>query len=255
MWIKIIGVLTLGLVLAFLFVFFAVKYGWTNTAGVVDQSFPYHHFRFHFPLAPAWAEGEEWQTLKEAIVKDESALKLAAVTAQVSPRLIVALIVPEQLRLFHDEREIFKKIFSPLKILGSQTQFSWGIAGLKPETAKQIEINLPDEYRHLLDFTTADPDRERFARITDEHDHYWSYLYTALYVQEIIAEWQKAGFDISKRPEIIATLFNIGFANSHPNQNPQVGGAEILLGNEKYSFGRLAYEFYYSSELGEEFPR
>ncbi|MEI6420555.1 MAG: hypothetical protein WCO30_02875 [bacterium] len=91
-------------------------------------------------------------------------------------------------------------------------------------------------------------------RITDEHDHYFAYLYAALFNKQIITEWQKAGFDISNRPEILATLYNIGFSHSEPKDDPQIGGAEIDISGKTYSFGGLAYEFYYSGELLNELP-
>ncbi|MCC6290729.1 DUF1402 family protein [Candidatus Nomurabacteria bacterium] len=239
-------------------VFFAVKFGWTNVAGLVDE------VELEIRPSPIWINTEEWQTLKVALIKDKSAIEQASMATDISPRLIVAMVIPEQLRLFNDEREIFKQVFLPLKILGNQTQFSWGVAGLKPETAEQIEKNLQDKsspffpgekYAHLLDFATENYGQERFSRIADEKNHYFAYLYTAIYVKEIIAQWQVAGFDISNQPEILATLFNIGFANSQPKINPQVGGSEIELGGHNYSFGRLAYEFFHSNELAMEFPQ
>lgn len=258
-----LGIKILGAVLAlYAFVFFAVKFGWTNVGGIVDKQLA--QVSDLERNKPAWADGEEWQTLKLAILKDKGVLEKVASETNLPARLIVAVIVPEQLRLFNDEREIFKQVFLPLKILGNQTQFSWGVAGLKPETAEQIERNLldktspfypGDKYRDLLNLQTTDTDRNstRFARITDEHDHYFSYLYTALYLREIMSQWEKSGFDISQKPEILATLFNIGFANSVPKANPQTGGSEIEIAGQKYSFGRLAYEFYYSRELATEF--
>lgn len=246
----------------YIFVFFAVKFGWTNVAGVVEQQLAQVSA---LELAkPVWAETEEWQTLKLAILKDKIVLEKVATETDLPARLIVAVIVPEQLRLFNDEREIFKKVFLPLKILGNQTQFSWGVAGLKPETAEKIEQNLldktslfypGDKYRDLLNFQTDNVDQERFARITDERERYFSYLYTALYLRQVMSQWEKSGFDISTKPEILATLFNIGFQNSVPKANPQAGGSEIEIAGQKYSFGRLAYEFYYSHELETEFPR
>jgi hypothetical protein len=144
------------------------------------------------------------------------------------------------------------------------TQFSWGVLGIKPETAMKIEDNLksPDsvfypgpEFEKLLDFQSKNINQERFLRITNSDDHYYAYLYGALYNKEIISQWQKAGFDISDRPEILATLYNIGFDHSNPSANPKVGGAELNIGDATYSFGRLAYEFYYSGELLDEFPQ
>ena len=143
--------------------------------------------------------------------------------------------------------------------------------GIKQDTARQIENNLKDptspwyigaNYEHILDYSTSttsgtpvDQDTERFNRLTDEHNRYYSYLYGAILLKEIASQWQRAGFPISNRPEILATLFNIGFVNSKPNANPQVGGAEINIGTSTYSFGGLAGSFYYSDELINEFPR
>jgi hypothetical protein len=108
-----------------------------------------------------------------------------------------------------------------------------------------------------LDFATSTEniDSERFNRVTDEHNHYYTYLYAAILLKQIEKQWLNAGFDISNKPEILATLYNIGFANSKPNAYPQAGGAEIEIAGTKYSFGQLAYEFYYSNELLDIFPR
>jgi len=69
----------------------------------------------------------------------------------------------------------------------------------------------------------------------------------------MMEQWKKAGFNIDKRPEIICTLFNVGFPQSKPNGSPKVGGSKITIGETKYSFGRLGYEFFYSGELVEYF--
>lgn len=114
---------------------------------------------------------------------------------------------------------------------------------------------LGENYQNILDFATKNIDEERFERLVNEKEHYYSYFYTAVYIKEIIAQWKNSGFDISKRPEIIATLFNIGFKNSRPNSTPHSGGSEIKIDNKIYSFGTLAGEFFYSDELTELFPK
>jgi len=211
----------------------------------------------------AWANTGEWQTFKEAVQKDKIVLARIEKETGIQARLLVSILTAEQLRLFYSDRALFEKVFSAFKILGSQSQFSWGIMGLKPETAIAIEENLASttspfylgpSFEKSLAFSTNDIGQERFARITDEHNHYYGYLYSALYLKQITTEWQKSGFDISSRPEILATLYNIGFANSKPKTDPQVGGSELDIAGQKYSFGRLAYEFYYSGELLTDFP-
>ncbi len=237
--------------------FLAIKLGLTNVSGIIDKQ---HDYFQQGTSQSSWQQSEEWATLQTAITKDNSDITKAAAVANIKPRLLVAPLVVEQLRLFTSEREIYKQIFEPLTMLGVQSQYSWGIMGIKEETAKTIEQNLKDttspyylgaSYEHLLDFTSTstDANTERFNRLTDDKSRYYSYLYAALYEKEIITQWNKAGIDITNRPEIIATLFNIGFTHSKPNQDPQVGGAEIVIGNETYSFGGLAGEFYASNEL------
>jgi len=251
--------------------YFGVKYGLTNTSGIIDTQ--RDDFVKNLSGVPVKTPSstdfspkntEEWKIFKEAVTKDKEIIIKAANKADVSPRLIVANLAVEQLRLFYTNREVYKQVFAPLKILGVQSQFSWGVMGIKPETAKKIEDNLKNysspfypgiEYQYLLEFKTANHDKERFDRMTDQHQRYYSYLYGAVYLREIISQWQKAGFDISKKPEIISTLYNIGFEKSIPNANPQVGGAQIDINGIKYSFGGLAADFYNSDELINVFPR
>lgn len=247
-------------------VYGALQLGFTKTAGIIDSQHDYFKNQSTRQIDMTWSQGEEWQVLKQAIQKDTDSINVAAQKADIQPRILVATLIVEQLRLFYSDREVFKSIFAPLKILGTQSQFSWGVMGIKQDTAKQIEDNLKDsasdwypgqKYEHLLDFpaTTTDIDSARFARLTDEHDRTYSYLYAALDMKETEAQWQKAGISIADRPEILATLFNIGFANSKPHPNPLPGGAEIDIGTTTYSFGGLAGDFYYSDELTDIFPK
>ena len=245
-------------------VYAALEFGLTKTSGIIDSQHDY--FKNASTSSPAWTQSAEWQTLKDAITKDVPVINDVASKVSVPPRLIVSILIVEQLRLFYSEREVFKSVFAPLKILGNQSQFSWGVMGIKQNTAIQIENYLasstsdfyPGEiYAHLLDYsaTTTDRDAERFARLTAEHDRYYSYLYAGIAIKELESQWQKAGYPIDNRPEIIATLFNIGFEHSTPNVSPHSGGAAIDIGDTTYSFGDLAGQFYYSDELLNEFPR
>ena len=210
-----------------------------------------------------WMNTEEWKVFEEAVKKDGSLIREVGRATGVSPRLIVGELVGEQLRLFNSERDAFKKFFAPLKILGNETKFSLGVTGIKEETAIMIEDNLKDrgsvfylgpEYEDLLDFNTSDKEKERIERLTDKRDRYYPYLYTALFVKQIVAQWERAGYPIDDRPEIIGTLWNIGFKGSKPNADPKSGGALIRIGNEEYTFGSLVYGFYYSGRLIDEFP-
>ena len=242
--------------------YFAIRFGWTNTPGIIDSQ--RESFLNGATTTPSWTQSDEWQTFKIAVVKDKADIGRAAVLSGVPSRLIVANLAVEQLRLFYTDREIFEKVFAPLKILGDQSQFSWGVMGIKQDTAVAIESHLKDASspfylgatnEHLLDFKTSDPDSERFARLTDDKSRFYSYLYGGLCLKQVITQWKNAGYDISARPDVVSTLFNIGFDHSLPKANPQVGGAEIDIAGETHSFGELAGEFYASNELVDQFPR
>jgi hypothetical protein len=241
-------------------VYLAVQLGWTKTEGLVDTQRDYFQNQTTKEL---WVESEEWLVLKEAIKKDAPLIQRVALETGIPARMIVTPLVVEQLRLFNSEREIFKQIFAPLKILGNQSQFSWGVMGIKQDTAKEIEKNLKDktspfylgaDFENILDFKTENPDNERFERMTDEDDRYYSYLYGALIIAQIEKQWEQTGFPITNNAGVVSTLYNIGFVNSKPKADPQIGGAEIDIDGKSYSFGGLAQSFYHSEELIEEFP-
>jgi len=249
--------------------YFGVRYGLTNTPGAIDlqREWFLKDASAKSDTFPLWTNTEEWKILETAIRRDEPTIKRAALDAGVSPRLIVSNLLTEQLRLFFTEREFYKQFFSPLKILGSQTQFSWGVMGMKEATAIDVENHLKDTtspfylgptYAHALDFPLSDQKNikeARFTRMTDQHDHYYSYLYAGLYLKEVESQWQNAGMMIGDKPEILATLYNIGFDHSKPNSSPAIGGAEMSINNQTYTFGGLAGEFYYSNLLTDIFPR
>ncbi len=246
----------------------AVRFGWTNEPGIIDVQ--REVFLGASPTLSTykgpWQESDEWQIIEDAIRRDAEVISRAAVDSGVPARLIVANLITEQLRLFFTERESYKQFFAPLKILGSQTQFSWGVMGMKEETAIPVELHLKDSsspfylgpaYENLLDFpaTTTDSKAARFVRMTDQYNHYWSYLYAGLYMKQIEAQWRTEGFPIDGNVAILSTLYNIGFERSVPKTNPVVGGAAITIGGKTYSFGGLAAEFYNSDILLDVFPR
>ncbi len=268
--------------LFFTLVYLAILLGFTKTAGIKDlnrimsgqtnnttdngtNNLTQNNQGKNSGEVMNWNLTEEYQSFKKSVVKDNDKIKAASEISGVNSRLIVSALLAEQLRLYTDSsREAFKQFFQPLSILGIQSQYSWGVMGLKQETAIQIENNLKDqtspfylglEYENLLDFKTADRDTERFDRIIEKDNQYYSYLYTGIYMKQIMKQWSDAGFPIDKRPEIITTLYNIGFIHSKPNATPASGGAAITVGNKTYSFGDLASQFYYSNELIAEFPR
>ena len=218
-----------------------------------------------------WMNIMEWKYFKEAVAKDKRYIDSAAKAAGVESRMIVACLVGEQVRLFNSRRERFKTFVAPLKTLALETNLSYGVTGIKENTAQRIERYLKDstsmyylgnKYSRLLDYDSTinynnqhnDTMSVRVKRLVQYKDHYYSYLYAAIYIKQIKTQWEKAGFPIDNRPEILASLFNLGYQKSIPKKNPAVGGSNFKIREQDYTFGSVAYEFYYSGEMSDIFP-
>lgn len=211
----------------------------------------------------SWQNGEPWQVIRQAVLKDKDILDRVGSELNLPPRLILSVAIVEQLRLYYTQRELFETVFKPLKILANANKMAWGVMSIKEAAAIKMEQGLKDknsifylgkEYENILDFTTSNPNKERYDRLTDGSSHYYSYLYGGLIIKQAMTQWLRAGYNISDRPEILATLFNIGLQNSKPKTEPLVGGSKISIDDNQYVFGSLAYEFYYSGDLLEAFP-
>ena len=212
-----------------------------------------------------WNQTPEWTTVSGGLSKDAGLITQVAQQTDIDPRMIAAVVTPEQTRFFTSNREVWKSYFEPLKVLISLSQFSLGVSGVKQDTAVTIEkyVNDPtspfypgDGMAALIAYgPTVNHDTELYNRLTDDKNHYYQYLYTALFIKEIEMQWQRAGFDITKSPEAVVTLFNIGFAKSIPHADVRAGGASIDVGGKTYFYGELGADFYHSDELINLFPK
>ena len=210
-----------------------------------------------------WMNDSAWPALKAAILKDSALIYEAARLTGVEPRLIVGCLVGEQVRLFNSKREMYKRYLGPMKVLSVQSQFSLGVNGIKDFTAMQVERNLTDTasifymgkpYEHILDFKTENHQAERISRLTNYRNHLYSYIYTGCILHQTMLQWRRSGYDIVNRPDILFTLFNLGFAASKPGPDPQCGGSHITVHDAIYTFGVICNDFYFSGELAEQFP-
>ena len=158
---------------------------------------------------------------------------------------------------------LFKKYLGPVKVLSVQSQFSYGVNGIKDFTAAIVEEHLKDpssefymgkRYENILDFETSDHSGERYKRLVDYRNHLYSYIYTGCILHQTMLQWKRAGYDISDRPDILCTLFNVGFSQSHPHPDAVCGGSHISIDGKSYTFGAVGFDFYYSGELADAFP-
>lgn len=214
-----------------------------------------------------------WKTFCDAVRKDKAAIDSASRITGVESRMIVMCLVGEQVRMFNANRERFKQYVYPFSNVILPKNRGYGVTSILEHTALQIEQNLindkspfyPGDYFYkCLNTTDAAPglvvdsikahQHKTIQRLIMGGDHFYSYLYTAFLIRQYQAHWQRAGHDLSFRPEIVGTLFNLGFHKSKPKKNPEVGGSSFTVGNKEYTFGGLCYEFYYSGEMLKDFP-
>jgi hypothetical protein len=182
-------------------------------------------------------------------------------------------LVGEQVRMFNSGREKFKQYVVPFSRLILPTNRGYGVTGILQNTALRIEktlfdtkspfyagdyfqscINVNDSFPELVNDTIESHKYKTIQRLIKGGDHYYSYLYTAFLIRQYQAHWERSGFTLAYRPEIIGTLFNLGYQKSKPSAHPQVGGSNFEVADRMYTFGGLCYEFYYSGELQNLFP-
>ncbi len=216
---------------------------------------------------------KEWKDFCHYVKADRKAIDSVAKITGVEARLIVMCLVGEQIRMFNSSRENFKNLTYKYNRIILPTNRGYGVTGILEQTALRIErtlfepkspfypgeyyqqcINFDDSLSSLMNDTIAAHKYPTIQRLIRGGDHFYSYLYTALLLRQYQSQWEKQGFTLAYRPEILGTLFNLGYHKSKPNANPQVGGSEFKVGEKNYTFGGLCYEFYYSGELQELFP-
>lgn len=223
--------------------------------------------------AYAWSNYKAWKQFCAALVKDQRTIDSVARLTGVESRIIILCVVAEQLRMFNSGREKFKQYVYPYSRLILPSNRGYGVSGILEHTALRIErtlfspkdpfypgdyfqkiINVRDSFPEVINDTIAAHQHKTIQRLIKGGNHYYSYLYTALLMRQFQAHWESKGFTLANRPEVLGTLFNLGYQKSFPKKNPQVGGSSFKIGEKDYTFGGLCFEFYYSGELQEAFP-
>ena len=221
----------------------------------------------------AWSNYKAWKQFCQTLAKDKKAIDSVSRLTGVESRIIILCVIAEQLRMFNSGREKFKQYVYPYTRLILPTNRGYGVSGILEHTALRIENTLfrpkdpfypGDYFKKIINIRDSFPDRvndtisahrhKTIQRLIQGGDHYYSYLYTALLLREFQAHWESKGFTLANRPEVLGTLFNLGYQKSKPKIDPQVGGSTFKVGDRKYTFGGICFEFYYSGELQKEFP-
>lgn len=195
----------------------------------------------------AWSRSPLWDSTALAVRRDLPVIESAARRMGVSPRLVVLPAICEQLRRAESFREAYKKFFTSFVPLSN---VSVGVTGIKPESLDRLLPFCDSLDRALIDSVPVETIRRRLQ----EPDHAWSYLYAALYMKCILRQWREAGVDLSQRPEIVMTVYNLGVNRCPPRPDPLAGGAVFTIDGVEHSFGSFAREFYWSGLLYPQLP-
>ena len=229
--------------------------------------------KFNTGSVYAWSNYTVWKQFCNTIIKDKRAIDSVSRLTGVESRIIVMCVVGEQLRMFNSGREKFKQYVYPYSRLILPSNRGYGVSGILEHTALRIEstlfnekdpfypgdyfqqtINVRDSFPEVINDSISSHKHKTIQRLIKGGDHYYSYLYTAFLMRQFQSHWERNGFDLSNRPEILGTLFNLGYQKSKPKKNPEVGGSTFKIGEKDYTFGGLCFEFYYSGELQDAFP-
>jgi len=187
---------------------------------------------------------KEGRVLEELSHKSEI-IKTSAERLDIDPRLLASIIYAEK-RVNVTLVDSFEDVYA---YLGHNS--SIGLAQIRVNTAKWIIDSAKDtssdyfierQYHRWLPNYKSDGEVIRLLKQDSTNC-----LLAAFHIRQIMRRWERAGFDISSRPEIITTLYTYGLVNRDT-------GEEIIPhGKPKSNFlGDVAASFYKSLRLRKE---
>lgn len=194
-----------------------------------------------------WSESPLWDSTRVALEEDLPVIREAARRMGLSPRLVALPALCEHLRRAESFRETYKKLFTKFIPMGN---LSMGVTGIKPESLAKLLPFCDSADLPLIDSMPLDTIRRRLQ----SSDRSWAYLYAGLYMKCVIRQWREAGVDLSRRPEIVMTIYNLGLNHCPPRPNPLAGGAVFRIGDVEHSFGSFSREFYWSGLMYPQLP-
>lgn len=170
-------------------------------------------------------------TVKEKLQQHKDLIFEAAKKFDVDPYLLGAIIIDEIAQL-----KPFEEIFEKLAVFFIGKNASAGIAQVKMDTARGL---IRDGYYNP---NPDDPklSKDKIQKTSRYHLHTYvvqsrhSVFFAAAEMRYIIDTWRKY-IDISKSPDIIATLYSLR-KNPHPHPRPNERGLQIA--NEFYKLAK-----------------
>ncbi len=155
----------------------------------------------------------------------ESLIKSASKMFDVDSRILSAIIYVERSVNFNWEDEAMDNLLAK-----GGLNSSIGFCQVKMKTAYWIEVHLNDssssycagkKYSGLL--MLSESPEEIISKLENDS---LNIMYAAAYLRIIISQWEKTGYPIDNRADILGTLYSTGLFNRNgkerlPNKNPK----------------------------------
>jgi hypothetical protein len=176
---------------------------------------------------------KERKEIYETIIKISNYL-------QIEPELVLSSLMWEQVRILTKwARWNLKWIVTNMspRFLVSYNTSLW-IGWIKQTTAYEIE---KDAKKYWYGKITRSPTEESLTK-----SNYYQALYPTYLVKNILTRWSMEWYDISKKPWVVWTLYNMGNnKNKIPHENPQIWWAVIKAWWKEYSYGWISMVIYW----------
>ncbi|PWL44980.1 MAG: hypothetical protein DBY45_04840 [Clostridiales bacterium] len=183
----------------------------------------------------------------KVIMEHADEIKMAATRYQVDAAIIAGCIFTEQY-LNVDFVDDLTDWIGATGILDT----SIGIGQVKVSTAKQLEeagymsktyvdngVNFVIPTPLTTSVKELNQRAETAARAKRLDNDYENIMYVAAYLSQFVDQWKEEFPEISVRPDILGTLFNLGYRTPNPNPSPNSFGSTV---GENYQYMRELLE-------------
>lgn len=168
---------------------------------------------------------------KSNLLSNEDIIFSAASKFDVDPYLLAAILIDELARM-----NPIENVTDMLTVYFIGVNTSAGIGQIKTDTAKGLMLSgyyNPDMDKFSSKEKIKKATRQQIYEYIKQPKH--SIFLAAARMRYFIDEWKKF-IDLSKKPEIIATLYSL--SKDNPKSNPQPNGRGLQITNEFYNLAK-----------------
>jgi hypothetical protein len=180
---------------------------------------------FFLLLLPTMSQAESPEVTLTKFKGRQSLIEVAANKFSIHPRYLIAIIYVERTLNYDWTDDAWDVTLAKV-----EKNSSIGFAQIKIKTAYFIEQQLQDPtspfypgkpYENFLPVSNSP--KELILKRTNDS---LNILYAAAYLRLMQSRWEKAGFPLDQRPDILGTLYSAGLFNNDgterkPNANPK----------------------------------